>query len=900
MRAWELAILLPYLLPSLSLAFDECLTPTLDNGWIEAAPGSGPDSFVGRFRCREGFLLSGESRVKCRAGVWSQASLPVCTALMACPEEQLPNIENGYRRGVAQLQNSVYRYKCYSGFRLMGARSVHCDGHNWVTTELPICTRRGCDPADLFGSEVAQFEHGRVRSIYGGAAYRFKCNRGALMSGDRTVFCDGHRWNSTRPDCLVPAAVPVLSVEPLHSGSVQVGQRLTFTCRSQGGNPSPSLAFMINNQPAAAENGEDGEIFLSIDVGEQHQGAQVVCTAINSVSRRPVYSKFHLIRIQFAPTEVYMTGPSLAKPGDLLSFSCNSDEADPSPDLVVVALDETGTRLAASAQEPQPSMKTSRGWVSSTRMQFQTGPGVKRVEVQCTATNAMGEATTSVATQMQYLPETVEVEGPSDVVRGEEATFSCQTGPAFPKPQIVWTKRMGNTVTEVAEEETEVDIVELSHGVSQVSRYTLRLEGDIEDQDLSLECSVINPGTGERKTSQLHKVALSHPSTTTSTTTATTTTVASTTSSTSSTSTSTETKFTEYPEYSVSEAQLHGDDESSSEFNEEGVYAKDLETKEESFDKEMSVYEDVEDEESYEDDEDAVEESHEEEEDAVEESYEDSEASYGESDKSYGDGEGSYEDYEGFYDDQEELFGEDQDGMYSDEDYSESESDVRTKIVKKEDENDSDAGVEVKKSTGKKFSDLNGLTDLASENKNDGIVKQQDSGLNLISRGKIAHKDDLQESREGSKDEFKHLDFSEENISMGGSFHPDNLNAVHSEDVQRNKGLEAENEENAKWSSADESLGVEANWGTDKKMKDNADQEVFLGKYTQEPEENGDFLAAMPADTPTFNLKSKDRPTLTADFSSKALQSSGVGGGSNAASSIHMFIFSVLLARILA
>ena len=111
MRAWTLVVLLP----SLSLAFDECLTPTLENGWIEAAPGSGPESFVGRFRCREGFLLSGESRVKCRAGVWSQATLPVCTALMACPEEQLPSIENGYRRGVAKLQNSVYRFPncCY-------------------------------------------------------------------------------------------------------------------------------------------------------------------------------------------------------------------------------------------------------------------------------------------------------------------------------------------------------------------------------------------------------------------------------------------------------------------------------------------------------------------------------------------------------------------------------------------------------------------------------------------------------------------------------------------------------------------------------------------------------------------------------------------------------------------
>ena len=83
-------------------------------------------------------------------------------------------------------------------------------------------------------------------------------------------------------------------------------------------------------------------------------------------------------------------------PSNILSV-----QADPAPDLEMVARDETGAVLPAAAQEPQPSMKTSRGWVSSTRMHFQTKPGMKRVEVQCTATNAMGEANTSVATQMQ-------------------------------------------------------------------------------------------------------------------------------------------------------------------------------------------------------------------------------------------------------------------------------------------------------------------------------------------------------------------------------------------------------------------------------------------------------------------------------------------------------------------
>ena len=46
-------------------------------------------------------------------------------------------------------------------------------------------------------------------------------------------------------------------------------------------------------------------------------------------------------------------------------------------------------------------MKTSRGWVSSTRSHFKTEAGVKKVEIVCRAYNAMGEASTMAATQMQ-------------------------------------------------------------------------------------------------------------------------------------------------------------------------------------------------------------------------------------------------------------------------------------------------------------------------------------------------------------------------------------------------------------------------------------------------------------------------------------------------------------------
>ena len=101
------------------------------------------------------------------------------------------------------------------------------------------------------------------------------------------------------------------------------------------------------------------------------------------------------------------------------------------------------------------------------------------------------------------------MEGPSDVTTGEAAKLSCEIGAAFPKPQIFWTKIIGNTVSEVAEEETEIEVVQMPYGVSQVSRYTLRLDGDTGEQEVNLACKVISPGTGESKTSPVHRLAVS-------------------------------------------------------------------------------------------------------------------------------------------------------------------------------------------------------------------------------------------------------------------------------------------------------------------------------------------------------------------------------------------------------
>ena len=101
------------------------------------------------------------------------------------------------------------------------------------------------------------------------------------------------------------------------------------------------------------------------------------------------------------------------------------------------------------------------------------------------------------------------VKGPSEVTAGEDVEFFCRVGPAFPKPKIVWTKRIGSSLPVVTEEETSVEVVEMAYGKSQVSKYTLKASQDMVDQQVELDCAAVIPGVGEERSAQALKVTVS-------------------------------------------------------------------------------------------------------------------------------------------------------------------------------------------------------------------------------------------------------------------------------------------------------------------------------------------------------------------------------------------------------
>ena len=57
----------------------------------------------------------------------------------------------------------------------------------------------GCDESAMLGVGLP---FGRFMSMFQGSFYRFSCDSGYSMAGEAAVYCNGNKWNGTKPECL--------------------------------------------------------------------------------------------------------------------------------------------------------------------------------------------------------------------------------------------------------------------------------------------------------------------------------------------------------------------------------------------------------------------------------------------------------------------------------------------------------------------------------------------------------------------------------------------------------------------------------------------------------------------------------------------------------------------------
>jgi len=506
-----------------------CFTPTLENGWVEAQENMRGDSFVGRFRCQPGFVLSGASTVKCRQGRWSVRpdNFPLCAAIGSCQADQVPHIKNGFQAANPRYADSVYRYTCKKGYRLLGVTTIFCTQTGWSQEEAPVCTRPGCPLENLMGEDG--IKNGRARPVWGGAAFRFSCNAGSLLEGNQVVFCDGKKWNGTKPECLVPPSSPTLSLTvddvPMENPSLSVGQNLTMSCNSSGGNPAPGLALYLGpDMIVSSSAGSTAQYTLTVQT--VHDTVQVYCAAHNRMSHSPVLSPVHLLSLKcnthpvlsFTNTliipdpadNVYIRGSDLVMAEDYVQYSCSSDEADPAPRMEVIVSDQNGDDISVT-EEKMPIMKGRKGFAAKIVFGVHFEDHIKIAKIECRAVNEVGEAAGKMITRVQYSPENVDISGNTVVKHNDEkAVYFCSSSQSFPEPDIVWKKLVGGKLVKMDENAIEVKIEDTGEGIIKNSKLTL-YPSRAHEESFILFCIVKIPELKFERSSDLLDVLITYP-----------------------------------------------------------------------------------------------------------------------------------------------------------------------------------------------------------------------------------------------------------------------------------------------------------------------------------------------------------------------------------------------------
>jgi len=236
---WKLHTLLCLVVSvRICLAAAPCSPPKLANGYVEGKGGK--DQYVGRFVCNHGFTLVGSEVIKCRKGLWSDKDFPVCASIGKCESSQRPDVPNGQQLVMKKFRRSVFKVKCNNGFKRVSSRPsiVYCDGKNWNTDNLPICTDASPVPTITGLPDAA--------TVKPGSSHPLTCSVTADIPTDLTWF-----WGSQVMESKFDSDGDLLMA------------RYIFTPPPQGGEAEYELRCEVNN--AALEAPVNRTIRIAVD-----------------------------------------------------------------------------------------------------------------------------------------------------------------------------------------------------------------------------------------------------------------------------------------------------------------------------------------------------------------------------------------------------------------------------------------------------------------------------------------------------------------------------------------------------------------------------------------------------------------------------------------------------------
>ncbi|XP_054709581.1 sushi, von Willebrand factor type A, EGF and pentraxin domain-containing protein 1-like [Uloborus diversus] len=200
------------------------------------------------YHCDVGFELVGRAHRYCQSnGQWS-AVLPSCRQIASIECSIPADPPNGRAMYTSVSYNSVVKYECRYGYRLVGPSTRTCNTSKLWEGDDPTCEEIKCDDPGPFYN--GYFE-GRSYSL--GSTVIFHCFDGMKMEGSSATTCrnDGN-WSNPIPKCLAPCIVPEMEQGNFTDFSpgarVLHGVEINITCLAR-------YDVIYNGPPVSCNNG---------------------------------------------------------------------------------------------------------------------------------------------------------------------------------------------------------------------------------------------------------------------------------------------------------------------------------------------------------------------------------------------------------------------------------------------------------------------------------------------------------------------------------------------------------------------------------------------------------------------------------------------------------------------
>merc|ERR1711936_298894 len=214
------------------------------------------------------------------------------------------------------------------------------------------------------------------------------------------------------------------------------------TCQAKGGHPIPDIGLTLDGVPAGSKDFRNIQNSFNLTASEEDNGKRIICTSTNKVGTSTASMILH---VQTPPTKAAISGPQTIQHEDESIYECAIDGGNPAPEITWTIKDHLGNTKEVAGEMIDQGLS---------RMTLKTGTDERMLSINCVGSNNQGIVSHTMHVNTHYLPQTVQITGPTTATPGQFAHFTCVTTETFPVPALTWKIEKSGDIAEV----TQIDI----------------------------------------------------------------------------------------------------------------------------------------------------------------------------------------------------------------------------------------------------------------------------------------------------------------------------------------------------------------------------------------------------------------------------------------------------------